>query len=163
MLRIDELLAANQRYVAGGGPEPAESGRPRKHLAIVTCMDARIDVFAVLGLHVGEAMVLRNAGGRVTDDVMRSLALASHALGVDTAVVMQHTGCGLTGVTDAELQELTGTEIDFLAIEDHSSSLVGDLDTMLAAPYLDQIRLLAGFVYDVDTGKVDEIARRTRS
>ncbi len=67
-------------------------------------MDARIDVFAVLGLHLGEAHVIRNAGGRVTDDVLRSLALSSGVLGVDTAVVMQHTGCGLAGVSDAELR-----------------------------------------------------------
>jgi carbonic anhydrase len=126
-------------------------------------MDARIDVFAVLGLHVGEALVLRNAGGRVTEDVMRSLALASHALGVDTVVLMQHTGCGLTGVTDAELQEVTGADLDFLAIEDHTTSLTEDLDLLIATPYLEEITLLAGFVYDVTTGKVDEIARRTRS
>ena len=82
--------------------------RPGRHLAVVTCMDARIDVFAVLGLHLGEAHVIRNAGGRVTDDVLRSLALSSGVLGVDTAVVMQHTKCGLAGVTDAELRALTG-------------------------------------------------------
>ena len=67
-------------------------------------MDARIDVFAVLGLHLGEAHVIRNAGGRVTDDVLRSLALSCGVLGVDTTVVMQHTKCGLAGVTDAELR-----------------------------------------------------------
>ena len=69
-------------------------------------MDARIDVFAVLGLHLGEAHVIRNAGGRVTDDVLRSLALSSHVLGVEDVVVMQHTKCGLAGVTDREFQNL---------------------------------------------------------
>ena len=83
-------------------------------------MDARIDVFAVLGLHVGEAIVVRNAGARITEDVLRSLALAVHALGVDEVVVMQHTKCGLTGVTDEELQELTGAEVGFLTIHDHA-------------------------------------------
>ena len=72
---------------------------------MITCMDARIDVFAVLGLHLGEAHVIRNAGGRVTEDVLRSLALSCHVLGVDTVVVMQHTKCGLTGVTDEYLRE----------------------------------------------------------
>jgi carbonic anhydrase len=163
VLRIDELLAANERYVAGGGPEPAETGRPTKHLAIVTCMDARIDVFAVLGLHIGEAHILRNAGGRLTEDVLRSLALSNHALGVDTVVVMQHTGCGLTGVTDEQLQELTGTDLDFLAIDDHARSITDDLDALFDTPYLDGIQLVAAFVYDVDTGKVTEVARRTRS
>ena len=71
-------------------------------------MDARIDVFAALGLHLGEAHVIRNAGGRVTDDVLRSLALSSHVLGVDTVVVMQHTKCGVAGVSDEELRRMTG-------------------------------------------------------
>ena len=86
-------------------------------------MDARIDVFAVLGLHVGEAIVVRNAGARITEDVLRSLALAVHALGVDEVVVMQHTKCGLAGVTDEELQELTGAEVGFLTIHDHAEAL----------------------------------------
>src|SRR4051812_11702227 len=98
MTEIAALLEANRRYAATR-PTPADA-RPRRHLAVVTCMDARIDVFAVLGLQLGEAVVIRNAGGRVTQDTLRSLALACHVLGVDSVVVMQHTGCGLAGVTD---------------------------------------------------------------
>ena len=162
MLRIDDLLANNEQFVAGGGPEPSESGNPRQRLAIVTCMDARIDVFAALGLHIGDAHVLRNAGGRLTDDVLRSLALSTHALGVNAVLVMQHTRCGLTGVTDEQLRELTGTELDFLAIEDHAASLGRDLDTLIGTPYLDGIEVFAGVVYDVDTGKITEVDRRTR-
>ena len=84
--------------------------RPSLRMAVVTCMDSRIDVFAVLGLHLGEAHVIRNAGGRVTDDVLRSLALSSHVLGVETVVVMQHTQCGLAGVTD-ELSQFAEVEV----------------------------------------------------
>ena len=102
MTQIARLLAANEGYAAARAN--VADPRPGRRLAVVTCMDARIDVFAVLGLHLGEAHVIRNAGGRVTDDVLRSLALSSHVLGVDTVVVMQHTKCGLAGVTDEELQ-----------------------------------------------------------
>src|SRR5689334_4029986 len=114
------MLEANQGYAAARAS--VAIGRPSQHLAVVTCMDARIDVFAVLGLHLGEALVIRNAGGRVTEDVLRSLALATHVLGVDRVVVMQHTKCGLTGVTDDELRRLTGADLGFLSIDDHASA-----------------------------------------
>ena len=97
-------------------------------------MDARIDVFAVLGLHLGEAHVIRNAGGRVTDDVLRSLALSSGVLGVDTAVVMQHTKCGLAGVSDAELRALTGADLEFFPIDDHAAALREDVGPAGAHP-----------------------------
>src|SRR3954447_27025078 len=108
MTQIAQLLAANEAYAAARAN--VADARPGRRLAVVTCMDARIDVFAALGLHLGEALVIRNAGGRVTDDVLRSLALATHVLGVDTVAVMQHTKCGLTGVTDDELRKITGRE-----------------------------------------------------
>src|SRR5687767_9163780 len=111
---VAQLLAANERYAAARAL--ISDPRPSRRLAVLTCMDARIDVFAALGLHLGEAHVIRNAGGRVTDDVLRSLALSSRILGVDTVVVMQHTGCGLEGVTDDELRERTGADLEFHAI-----------------------------------------------
>src|SRR5687767_8084206 len=109
MTQLDRLLAANEAYAAGRAN--VADPRPSRALAVVTCMDARIDVFASLGLQLGESHVIRNAGGRVTDDVLRSLALSTHAFGVDTVVVMQHTQCGLAGVTDEELQERTGADL----------------------------------------------------
>src|ERR1700735_5463838 len=117
MSEIAALLAANQGYAAARAN--AADAHPSRRLAIVTCMDARIDVFAVLGLHLGEAHIIRNAGGRVTEDVLRSLALSTNVLGVDTVVVMQHTKCGLAGVTDQELRALTGAEFGFFPIDDH--------------------------------------------
>jgi carbonic anhydrase len=162
MPRFEELKAANERFVAAGGPEPTKDGKPTRHLAVLTCMDARIDVFAVLGLHVGEAIVIRNAGARITEDVLRSLALAIHALGVDEVVVMQHTKCGLTGVTDEELQELTGSEVGFLAIHDHADALERDLDVLWGTPYLADLPHAIGGVYDVATGQVEVLARRDR-
>src|SRR5918999_704868 len=113
-------------------------------------MDARIDVFATLGLHLGEAHVIRNAGGRVTDDVLRSLALSSHVLGVDTVVVMQHTKCGLAGITDADLRRRTGADFDFFPIDDHAAALREDVGLLAEKPYLEPVMVIAGFVYDVE-------------
>src|SRR3954454_24955991 len=128
MTEIRRLLDANEQYA--GGHTPSADSRPVRHIAVVTCMDARIDVFAVLGLQLGEAHVIRNAGGRVTDDVLRSLALSTHVLGVDTVVVMQHTKCGLAGVTDAELRGFTGADFEFLPIDDHAAALHEDVEIL---------------------------------
>ena len=129
---------------------------------MVTCMDARIDVFAVLGLQLGEAHVLRNAGGRVTDDVLRSLALSTHVLGVESVVVMQHTTCGLAGVTDKELQRLTGASLGFFPIDDHAAALQEDVDLLASTPFLGLIREITGCVYDVENGDVEDIVRWAR-
>src|SRR5690349_23110447 len=110
-------------------------------------MDARIDVFAALGLHLGEAHVIRNAGGRVTDDVLRSLALSSHVLGVHTVVVMQHTKCGLAGSTDEELRRRTGADFPFFPIDDHAAALREDVQTLTEKPYLSPVRVIAGFIF----------------
>ncbi len=155
MTQRARLLAANEAYAAARAS--VADPRPGRHLAVVTCMDARIDVFAALGLHLGEALVVRNAGGRVTDDVLRSLALSAHVLGVDTVVVMQHTKCGLAGVTDEELRELTGADLDFLPIDDHAAALRQDIELLANTAFLGPLKVIAGFVYDVESGEVDDI------
>src|SRR3954471_1007317 len=108
MTQIDRLLTDNQVYADAraniGDP------RPSRRLAVVTCMDARIDVFAVLGLSLGEAHVLRNAGGRVTDDVLRSLAISANILDVVAVMVMEHTGCGLLDTED-DVRAKTGADV----------------------------------------------------
>ena len=160
MTDVARLLAANGEYAAARAV--VSDARPSRRLAVVTCMDARIDVFAALGLHLGEAHVIRNAGGRVTDDVLRSLALSSHVLGVDTVVVMQHTRCGLAGVTDEELRDRTGADLGFFPIDDHAAALREDIDLLISRPYLAPLQVIAGFVYDVDTGEVADVARWQR-
>lgn len=160
MSQIEDLLAANAGYAAARAN--VGDRRPGRRLAVLTCMDARIDVFAVLGLHLGEALVLRNGGGRVTDDVLRSLALATHVLGVDTVIVMQHTKCGLAGVTDEELRELTGADLGFFSIDDHAAALREDIELLAAKPYLAPLQVVAGFVYDVESGEIDDVARWER-
>jgi carbonic anhydrase len=160
MTEVRRLLADNEAYAAARAN--VADARPSRRLAVVTCMDARIDVFAALGLHLGEAHVIRNAGGRVTDDVLRSLALSSHVLGVDTVVVMQHTKCGLAGVTDAELRRRTGADFGFFPIDDHAGALREDIDLLISKPYLTTLEVIAGFVYDVESGDVADVVRWQR-
>lgn len=160
MTEIARLLEANGGYAAARAN--VHDPRPSRHLAVVTCMDARIDVFAALGLHLGEAHVIRNAGGRVTDDVLRSLAVSSHILGVNTLVVMQHTKCGMAGVTDEELRSRTGADLGFYSIDDHAAALREDVDLLTTKPYLAPLQVIAGLVYDVESGKIDDVVRWER-
>ncbi len=155
MPEIRRLLDANRAYV--DDHHGFDGPRPRRRIAIVTCMDARIDVFAALGLELGDAHVIRNAGGRVTDDVLRSLALSSHALGTTSVVVMQHTRCGLAGVSNTELEEVTGAGIEFFVIDDHVEALRSDLQRIRDTPYLGVFDEVVGFVLDIDTGAVTEV------
>ncbi len=157
MTEIARLLDANRGYAAARAN--VADARPSRRLAVVTCMDARIDVFEALGLHLGEAHVIRNAGGRVTHDVLRSLALSTHVLGVHTLVIMQHTRCGLAGVTDEELRSRTGADLGFLPIDDHAAALAEDIGVVTGTPYLDRLQIVAGFVCDVVTGHVEDVHR----
>jgi carbonic anhydrase len=159
-MEINRLIDANHLYAAARAN--VADARPSRRLAVVTCMDARIDVFEALGLHLGEAHVIRNGGGRVTADVLRSLALSGHVLGVDTVVLMQHTKCGLSGVDDEELRRQTGADLEFFAIADHESALAEDLEILKTAPYLEPIRTVAGFVFDVETGEISDVVRWER-
>lgn len=120
-------------------------------------------MFAVLGLHLGEAHVLRNAGGRVTDDVLRSLALSTHVLGVDTVVIMLHTRCGFAGVTDEELRAYTGADLGFFPIDDHEAALREDIALLSKTPFLVPLSVIAGFVYDVESGETRDVVRWERA
>jgi carbonic anhydrase len=157
---IASLLAANEAYATARAN--VADARPGRRLAVVTCMDARIDVLAALGLHLGDAHVIRNAGGRVTDDVLRSLAVSVHVLGVDTVVVMQHTRCGMAGVSDEELRRRTGADLRFFTIDDHAAALREDVGLLAGTPFLGPVVAIAGFVYDVDSGRVADVVRWQR-
>ena len=161
MTNTDELLANNSEFArtfdAGNLPAP-----PARKLAVVTCMDARIDVYAILGLGLGEAHVIRNAGGVVTDDVCRSLVLSQHLLGTEEVLVMQHTSCGLHGLPDDEVSAAIardrGKEPPFplLGFDDLEDSVRESVATLSAEPLLPH-RSVRGFVYDVATGLVTEV------
>jgi carbonic anhydrase len=160
---IDELLANNDAFAGSLSAEHLDV-RPRRRLAIVTCMDSRLDVFAALGLRDGEAHILRNAGGVITDDVIRSLAVSQRRLGTREVMLIHHTDCGMLTLTDdgfrAELQEATGVAPAF-AIESFS-----DLDADVRQSVLRVRRSLfllhrdavRGFVYDVDSHALREVA-----
>jgi carbonic anhydrase len=162
MATIDELLANNRAYVEASDDAhlPVE---PSRHLAIVTCMDSRLDVFAALGLGDGEAHVLRNAGGVITDDVIRSLALSQHKLGTTAVMLIHHDDCGLQKVTDDgfrdELREATGVAPAFAieSFDDVEADVRQSLRRVRGAPFLPHRDDVRGFVYDVDTGALREV------
>ena len=160
MSQISAVLAANELYAAARAN--VHDAKPSRRLAVITCMDSRIDVFAALGLRLGESHVLRNAGGRVTDDTLRSLALSCHVLGTDTVIVMQHTKCGLAGVTDEDLQARTGANLGFFPIDDHEAALREDVECLATRPYLEPIKVIAGLIYDVETGQITPVVRWER-
>jgi carbonic anhydrase len=159
---IDELLAHNRAFAAGFDRGHLDV-RPSLRLAIVTCMDSRLDVFATLGLRDGQAHILRNAGGVITDDVVRSLAISQRRLGTEDVVLIHHTDCGLQLITDdgfrAELQEATGMAPAF-AIEsftDVDADVRQSIARVRHSPFLLHRDRVRGFVYDVDTGALREV------
>jgi carbonic anhydrase len=158
----DEIIRANAAYADHFTLGELEA-RAARGVAVVTCMDTRIEPLGMLGLVPGDAKIMRNAGGRVTDDVLRSLALASHVLGVDTVVVMQHTKCGLVGVTDAELRNFTGADLGFFPIDDHAAALREDIELLAGTTFLGPLNNIAGFIYDVESGEIDDLVRWERS
>lgn len=155
---VDQILAANREYAARL-PEEVPV-RPRRELAVVTCMDARLDVFAALGLQPGDAHVIRNAGGLVTDDVIRSLCLSQRLLGTRTIVLVGHTDCGLEGISDdgfaADLMADTGHRPDWTAggFDRVEQAIQASMRRLQASPFLADQNRVAGFVYDVDTGQL---------
>jgi carbonic anhydrase len=159
---IDQLLENNREF-AGSVPENGLEVKPSKRLAIVTCMDSRLDVFAALGLGDGEAHVLRNAGGVITDDVIRSLAISQRKLGTREVMLIHHTDCGMQKLTDDsfrdELRAATGVSPAF-AIESFTDVEADVAQSILRVrrsefvPHRDAVR---GFVYDVATHRLREV------
>ena len=153
----DDLLAHNERYARErfGGMRPL---RPARHLAIVACMDSRMDIFEMLGLQAGDAHIIRNAGGVVTDDVIRSLLLSQRLLGTTEVILVHHTDCGLTKVTDdelkAQLEAETGIRPSF-AIEcftDPYADVRQSIARLRNSPFVASKDSISGYVYEVETG-----------
>jgi carbonic anhydrase len=164
---FDDLLRANERYAAdftlAGVP-----ARAARRLALVTCMDVRIEPLAVLGLAPGDANILRNAGGRVTTDVLRSLILATNLLGVRHIAVMHHTNCALAARSNGDIRsELPGgpggdaAEWDFLTMPEPDESLAADVAAVRSCPLLPGHVVVEGWRYQVETGKILRIMPAT--
>ncbi len=162
---ITEVLKANQEY-ARNHELLHLSPRPRRKLAILTCMDTRLSI-QTLGLKVGDAHIIRNAGGLVTEDSLRSLLISHHLLGTEEVMIINHTDCGLLNHTEAEILERVsksaGTEAispaRFHAFTDLDANVREQMEKLFAHPWLPQEVTIRGFVYDVQTGRLREVER----
>jgi carbonic anhydrase len=157
----DELLENNARYAASfAGPLPLP---PAKHLAVVACMDARLNVYALLGLNEGEAHVIRNAGGVITDDEIRSLTISQRLLGTEEIILIHHTDCGMLTFTDEEfkaaIHEETGIKPHWSAeaFDDLEADVRQTIARIKASPFIPKKDSVRGFVFDVATGKLSEV------
>ncbi|PZG22284.1 beta-class carbonic anhydrase [Nonomuraea aridisoli] len=159
MSAFDDLYEANAKFAASFGSSGL-TGRAARGLAVVTCMDSRIDPLGLLGLQPGDAKILRNAGARVTDDVLRTLVLAVYVLGVDRVLLMPHTDCGMAKVSDADVHGLAAERgvdtrsLDFHTILNQDEALRHDLTRIRTTPFLPQGMPVAGAIYDVHTGRL---------
>ena len=166
MTQTDDLLANNARYASErfAGMRPL---RPARAMAIVACMDSRMDLFEMLGLASGDAHVLRNAGGVITDDVIRSLVLSQRAMGTRTIVLIHHTDCGLSKVSEDELREQLEAETGFRptwafdAFRDPFEDVRQSIRRLRANPFVVHAEDIRGFVYEVETGRLHEVEQES--
>ena len=155
------LMAENERYQEAFD-RSALTAAPLTGLAILACMDARLDVEEALGLRTGDAHIIRNAGGLATDDAIRSLIISQQLLGTDEIVVIGHTGCGLLGIDEEALRERLGAasgrslEIAFGSFGDLEANVRAQVDRLRAHPWLKRV-LVHGLIFDVDTGGLREV------
>jgi carbonic anhydrase len=162
MTVTDELLANNARYAQSfTGPLPMP---PARHLAVVACMDARLNVYAILGLREGEAHVIRNAGGVITEDEIRSLAISQRLLGTTEIILIHHTDCGMLTFTDdgfkRAIQDETGIKPPWAAeaFTDLDEDVRQSVARVKASPFVPHTDAVRGFVFDVATGKLTEVS-----
>jgi len=163
MTVTDELLHNNDAYAAA-----FDKGElalpPAKRLAVVACMDARLDVAAILGLEPGDAHVIRNAGGVVTDDEIRSLAISQRLLGTEEIILIHHTDCGMLTFTDDEfkrsIQDDTGVKPEWAAesFPDLDEDVRQSIARIRSSPFVPKKDSIRGFVYEVETGKLREVS-----
>lgn len=161
MSATDHLLHENERYVATfSGARPR---RPKLRTAVIACMDSRIDLFGALGLEIGDAHVIRNAGGLPTDDVLRSLALSQRRLGTREVVLIHHTDCGMQNFDDeafrAELAGESGVEPPWNVpgFTDVTTAMRASLDVVRSCGWLAHRDEVRGFVFDVATARLEEV------
>jgi carbonic anhydrase len=159
----DEFLANNERYAASfdQGDLPLAPG---KKVAVVACMDARLNPYAILGLQEGDAHVIRNAGGVVTDDEIRSLAISQRLLGTEEIILIHHTDCGMLTFRDdefkAQVQSDTGIKPEWAveAFSDLDDDVRQSIARIKANPFIPHKDSVRGFVYEVETGRLREVA-----
>jgi carbonic anhydrase len=157
-----DVLRANEDYAAHYR-RPALEGRAARGLAVLTCMDSRLHPLAMLGLEPGDAKILRNAGARVTDDVLRTLVLARYLLSVDRVMVVAHTGCRMAAGSESAVHDAIAEaggpdtrSLSFLTTDDQRAAVREDVQRIRSWPYLRDLAI-GGFVYDLDTGKLEVV------
>jgi carbonic anhydrase len=160
MTVIEEFLTANAAY-AGAFQKGHLPMPPARRVAVLTCMDARLDPARFLGLQEGDAHVIRNAGGRVSEDAIRSLIISEQLLGTNTIVVIHHTECGMLTFSNADLRtklkqdlQANADHIDFLPFTDLQQSVRDDVAALKASPLIPDTVAISGFIYDVKSGKL---------
>lgn len=160
---FDDLLAANREF-AGSFDLAGFDGVARAGVAMVTCMDSRIDPLHMIGLEPGDAKIMRNPGGRVSDQVLVALVLGVNLLGVDRVLVVQHTRCAMAGGSEAQLRERVSTAsgadaswMTFGVITDQRADIADEVAKVRAHPLLGERAAVGGFLYDVDTGLLEQI------
>lgn len=158
----DDLLRNNRDY-AEAFDQGDLPGRPSKKVAVVACMDARLDVYQVLGLNKGEAHVIRNAGGVVTEDVIRSLTISQRLLGTEEIVLIHHTDCGMATFRDDEVKDQIMADVGlrppfaleaFLDVDEDVRQSIARIE---ASPFVPRRDVIRGFVYEVETGRLREV------
>jgi len=185
---LTEVLSANENYAASFGPKGDLALPPARRFAILTCMDARLDPAKYAGLSEGDAHVIRNAGGRASDDAIRSLVISYKLLGTREWFVIHHTNCGMEFFTDALMRDLLArsletaelsaqgfrdvgkgpgsTEaqfVDWLTIADTAQAVVDDVSRIRQHPLVPKSIPIYGYIYDVNTGKLVEVAAATQA
>jgi carbonic anhydrase len=162
MSATDDLLKNNEAFAAGfdDGDVPAP---PAKKVAVVACMDARVNPYPILGLELGDAHVIRNAGGVVTDDEIRSLAISQRLLGTEEIILIHHTDCGMLTFSDddfkREIREETGIEPPWHsgAFTDLEDNVRRSIERIKSSPFIPNKGSIRGFVYDVKSGALEEV------
>jgi carbonic anhydrase len=163
MSNTDQLLANNESYVAGFGDKADLPLPPGRKTAVVACMDARLNVYGALGLKEGDAHVIRNAGGAVTDDAIRSLAISQRLLGTEEIILIHHTDCGMLTFHDddfkASVEQDTGIRPPWAveAFSDLEADVKQSIARIKASPFIPKTDSVRGFVYEVETGKLREV------
>ena len=157
----DRLIEANGRYAAAF-TDPGMDARPVRRVAVVACMDARLDLHAALGLNLGDCHTIRNAGGVVTDDVIRSLTISQRALGTRSVVLIHHTGCGMETITeefrhDLELEVGQRPAWAVESFRDADQDVRQSIERVRTSPFLLHNEDVRGFVFDVKTGLLREV------
>lgn len=158
---VGEIEKANKEYAKSFGRKGELSSRPRKRAAVLTCMDTRLVPSKFLGVEEGDLHVIRNAGGRASEDAIRSLLVSHKVLGTEEWFVIHHTDCGMYNATDEEINALFGVaagDMEWLSVKDASSGVAEDVERLRSHPLVPKEIRIYGYMYDVKSGLLDRCA-----